>query len=371
MKKCGLIINPIAGMGGAVGLKGTDGIEILEKARELGSIPHAQERCSEALDTLSILKDNVEWITCPGKMGEIAASSASFPFRLITPSISHQTTSQDTIKAARRMTKEGVDLILFAGGDGTARDIHTAVSTSQTVIGIPAGVKIHSAVYAQNPSRAGELAVHFLENRIKRCIEAEVMDINEDDYRKGILSARLYGYLKIPFERNCLQRMKAGSSMNEKHNQEAIAHDILESLSDDYYYIVGAGSTTRPVMELLGLNGSLLGVDIVHRGQMICSDVGEAEILKTIHGKKSKIIITPIGGQGYLFGRGNQQISPAVLKEVGKENIIVIATKQKIHSLHGHPLLVDSGDQRVDLWLSNHIKVITGYHESIIYRVSR
>jgi len=175
----------------------------------------------------------------------------------------------------------------------------------------------------------------------------------------------------------------------EKHHIRELYEDIIESIEtssehylgtlvlsknplvDDHYYIVGAGSTTRSVMELLGLNGSLLGVDIVYRGQMICRDVGEAEILKTIRGKKTKIIITPIGGQGYLFGRGNQQISPAVLSEVGKENIIVIATKQKIHSLHGQPLLVDTGDEKVDLWLSDHIKVITGYHESIIYRVSR
>jgi predicted polyphosphate/ATP-dependent NAD kinase len=371
MKKCGLIINPIAGMGGSVGLKGTDGTEILERAIELGGVPGSQERCSEALEKLGSLTEKIEWITCPGKMGEEAASKAAFSFRVIERSVSGRTTAQDTRESARTMQKMGVDLILFAGGDGTARDIYDAVGTSQTVLGIPAGVKIHSAVYAQNPSRAGELATRFLQNRIRRYIEAEVMDINEEEYRNEILSARLYGYLKIPYDRSCLQRIKAGSSADEKHDQEAIAHDVVETMSDDFFYIIGAGSTTRSVMELLGLNGSLLGVDIVHRRKLICIDTGETGILMTIRGKKSIIIITPIGGQGYLFGRGNQQISPEVIRGVGRENICVIATRQKIHSLHGQPLLVDTGDLELDMWLNGHIKVITGYHESIIYRVSR
>ena len=368
MKKLGLIINPIAGMGGRVGLKGTDGSDILEKAINLGAQPWAQNRTKEALKGILSLKDRIEVVTYPQQMGEDAAIECGFSPR-VTGSISNPTTASDTKKAAKDMLDLGVDLLLFAGGDGTARDILTAVKDLIVVLGIPAGVKIHSAVYACNPVRAGELAGLYLEGKVKEVAEAEVMDIDEDNFRKGVLSARLYGYLKIPLEKRYIQNVKAASSVTERYNQEAIAAEVTGNMSDHYLYIVGPGSTTGVVMEKLNVGYSLLGVDLVYGKKLIGRDLSESELLRMTKGKKTKVIVTPIGGQGYIFGRGNQQISPDVINQVGKDNIIIIATRKKINSLYGRPLLVDTGDRNLDQYLCGYYRVITGYRESIVYRV--
>ena len=370
LKKLGLIVNPIAGMGGRVGLKGTDGLDILEKAVELGAKPQSQNRTVEVLKKLKPLKDDIELITYPGKMGEKTAIRCGFSPNIIGTITDAATTASDTRKAAKEMLDLKVDLLLFAGGDGTARDIYTAVGDSMVVLGIPTGVKIHSAVYACNPVRAGELALLFLQGKAKNILEAEVMDIDEEDYRKGRLRAKLYGYLKIPFERRYLQRVKAGSPVSEQYSQEAIAHDVTENISDEFYYIVGPGTTTRSIMEKLNLNDTLLGIDLIHKKKLVGKDLNEADLLEKIKGKKTKLIITPIGGQGYLFGRGNQQISPDVIKQVGRDNIIIVATKQKINSLYGRPLLVDTGDKAVDRLLNDYFKVITGHREAIIYKAT-
>lgn len=369
MKRLGLIINPVAGMGGRVGLKGTDGLDILEKAIKRGAKPWAQNRAKEALDNLSSLKSRIEVITYPGKMGEDVCTGCGVSPRVIG-SISVPTTASDTKRAAQDMLDLNTDLLLFAGGDGTARDIYTAVKDSLVVLGIPAGVKIHSAVYACNPVRAGELAGLYLEGKVKEVVEAEVMDIDEDNFRKGVLSARLYGYLKIPFEKRYTQRVKAGSSATEHYNQDAIAAEVIENMSDACMYIIGPGSTTGRVMEKLDLDYSLLGVDLIYRKRLVGKDLSESALLEKTSGRKTKLIVTPIGGQGYIFGRGNQQVSPVVIKHVGKDNIIIIATKQKIHSLYGRPLLVDTGDRTLDQYLCGYYRIVTGFRESIVYKVT-
>ena len=370
MKKLGLIVNPIAGMGGKVGLKGTDGANILEKAKKLGAKPESPKRTSEALDKISHISDKIEILTCADKMGEIAAVKNDFSPVIINTKKTSETTSSDTKEAAKKMAESGVDILLFAGGDGTARDIYTAIGESIVVLGIPTGVKIHSAVFANNPFKAGELTSLYLQGKVKKVREAEVMDINEEDYRRGQLSARLYGYLKIPFKKRFVQNLKSGTSESEKYNQEAIAFEVVENMSDEFLYIIGPGTTTRAVMEQLNLENSLLGVDLVHKKKMIGKDLNESELLKKINGKKTKLIITPIGGQGYILGRGNQQISPEVIKCVGKKNIIIIATKQKINSFHSNPLLVDTGEESTNQILSDYFRIITGYRESIVYRVT-
>ena len=251
----------------------------------------------------------------------------------------------------------------------TARDVYKAIGNSLLVLGIPTGVKIQSAVFARNPSAAGELCALYFQGKAKKVREAEVMDINEENFREGNLSARLYGYLKIPYRSRYVQRVKSGSSPDEKYIQEAIAGAVIESMSDAYLYIVGPGTTTRTIMEKLDLDYSLLGIDIVYKRQLVGKDLNEAEILEEIKGKKCKLIITPIGGQGYLLGRGNQQLSPEVIARVGKDNIIIVATQNKIHSLNGRPLLIDTGEKQTDQLLSGYSKVIIGSRDTIIYRV--
>ncbi len=369
MKKLGLIVNPIAGMGGRVGLKGTDGPEILKKAIKLGAEPVAQARTIVALDVITSIKEAITLVTCPHKMGEEAAIHCGFQPEIVDGISSSSTDARDTMKAAKDMLEMGVAMLLFAGGDGTARDVYKATGDSLVALGIPTGVKTQSAVFARNPSAAGELCALYLLGKAKKVHEAEVMDINEEDFREGKLSARLYGYLKIPYRSRYVQRVKSGSSPDEKYAQEAIAAAVIENMSDAHLYIVGPGTTTRTIMEKLDLDYSLLGIDIVHNRKLVGKDLSEAEILKEIAGKKCELIITPIGGQGYLLGRGNQQLSPEVLTRVGKDNIIIVATQNKIHSLNGRPLLIDTGDEKTDQLLSGYSKVIIGYRDTIIYRV--
>lgn len=370
VKKVGLIINPIAGMGGRVGLKGTDGTKILEQAKHLGAKPESQNRAIITIQKLLLIKEEIELITYPEEMGEIVVKKCGFQPKVIGSISKGKTTAVDTQKAAKDLLNLNIDLLLFAGGDGTARDIYNIIGDKIIVLGIPTGVKIHSAVFARNPSRAGELALSFLQNKIQRVKEAEVMDIDEDSFRKGIVRARLYGYLKIPYERIHVQSLKAGSPQTDSFAHEAIAEEITEKMQSDFFYIIGPGTTTRAIMEKLNLSNTLLGIDLVFNKKLIANDLNESQLTDYIQGKKTKVIITPIGGQGYLLGRGNQQLSPDIIKKIGKENIIVIATRNKINSLNGQPLLVDSGDNEVNESLCGYISIFTGYRERIIYKVA-
>lgn len=368
-KKVGLIVNPVAGLGGRVGLKGSDGLAIQRRARELGAVPVSGSRAVEALEMLRPLWDMVEIVTYPGEMGEEAAVGGGFSPIIVGSIRPGETTAEDTRRAARALCEMGVDLILFAGGDGTARDICEAIGSTVPVIGIPAGVKIHSAVFGINPASAGELATQFLRGDVSTLRDAEVMDLDEAAYRQGIVSPQLYGYLKIPYRRQLVQARKSPRLASEDAALQAIALDVIDHMLDGYLYIVGPGTTTRPILTCLGLDKTLIGVDVIQGRRLIAADANEAQLLALVEDHPAKVIVTPIGGQGYIFGRGNQPISPAVLRRVGREHIIVVSTLGKILSLNGQPLLVDTGDREVDRMLSGHMKIVTGYGERIVYRI--
>jgi len=314
--------------------------------------------------------DELEIITYPGEMGEDTARACGLEPTVIGSIKPGETTPEDTMNAAREMLRLRVGLLLFAGGDGTARDIYNAIGEELPALGIPAGVKIHSAVFGANPMSAGDLAASYLRGKVSNLREAEVMDIDEEAFRQGIVSAKLYGYLKIPFRRRLVQSLKIASRPGEKASLEAIACEVVDRMGDDCLYIIGPGSTTRAITSKLGLNKTLIGVDVVFKGKLLATDVSESQLLNLLEGRDAKIIVTPIGGQGCIFGRGNQQISPEVIKRVGRDNIIVVSTPEKINSLGGRPLWVDTGDRAVDRMLSGYTRVVTGYNEQAICKVS-
>jgi len=371
MKKLGFIVNPVAGMGGRVGLKGSDGADILQKARELGAKPEAPGRAVEALKVIARVKDSIEIITYPHEMGEDECRQAGFDPVVIGSITSGATTPEDTMEAAAQMAARGVDLILFAGGDGTARNIYNAVGERVPALGIPAGVKIHSGVYAVTPRGAGEVCALFLEGKLVNIREAEVMDIDEEAFRQGVVTAKLYGYLRVPEERRFVQSVKSGGVRAEKEALVSIVSDVVDQMeaNPDTYFIIGPGTTTRNIMDDLKLKNTLLGVDVVKNKQLVANDVAESQLWEIIKGQPAKIVVTIIGGQGHVFGRGNQQISPRIIREVGKSNIIIIATKEKLTALEGRPLLVDTGDEELNEQLAGYMRVTTGYGDYVMYQV--
>jgi predicted polyphosphate/ATP-dependent NAD kinase len=337
---------------------------------ELGATASSPRRAVEALRRIRAVADTMEIITYPCEMGEDEAKEAGLDPTVIGSIERGNTDSADTKNAAKEMLGLKVDLILFAGGDGTARDICEAVDGKVPVIGIPSGVKIHSAAFAINPEKAGDLTVKSLREDLP-LREAEVMDIDEQAFRHGRVSAKLYGYLQVPYEGSLVQYAKIGSAgtEDEEYQKNVIAAYVVSQMKDDHFYIIGPGSTTKPIGDELGIEKTLLGVDVVNKGKMITKDANESQLLKLIEGKKVKIIVTAIGGQGYIFGRGNQQISPEVIRKVGRTNIIILATKNKLNSLIGKPLLVDTGDEEVDEILTGYMKVIVGYGEEVVKKI--
>lgn len=386
-RQLGLIVNPVAGIGGRVGLKGSDGDEIQRLAREMGAQPQAQERAILAVKQLTGL-EGLQIVTYPGEMGETVVGSCGLEPHVIGRILPGKTSAQDTQNAARAMRDRGVDLLLFAGGDGTARDVYEAVGLDVPVIGIPAGVKIHSAVYATSPVHAGQLAALYLEGQIEELRESEVMDIDEDAVRCGRVSATLYGYLKVPHRGQLVQSLKMPSD-GELAALESIALDVITKMEEGRLYLVGPGTTTRAIVERLSLPKTLIGVDVIQAGgfeasgertaELIAADANEDQLLALLGADSEQaatIVVTLIGGQGYVFGRGNQQLSSNVIQAVAGdgrrpwENIMVVSTPEKLHTLGRRPLLVDTGDIELDELMTGYITVITGYNERAVRKVS-
>jgi predicted polyphosphate/ATP-dependent NAD kinase len=360
IKTLGFIVNPVAGMGGAVGLKGTDGKAILNQAIALGAKPIATQRAETFLTQLSPAKEHLKLIVGAGSMGQSQAEKCGFSCKVVGET-KKETSSEDTQNIAKGIVASGVDLLVFCGGDGTTRDILKAVDLKVPVLGVPTGVKMHSAVFAVSPQAAARVVATFLWGGLP-LREAEVMDVDEREFRQGHLSAELYGFLLSPYEPHLIQGNKMASPMTESEveNQAAIAIYINEEMKPDTIYIIGPGTTTRTISDLLDQKKTLLGVDLFQDKKIIAKDVSEKQIMQAIDGKVARIIVTPIGGQGFIFGRGNQQISAKVIRQVGLGNIVVAATKSKLDKLES--LRVDTGDATLDEQLRAHgISVVVDY----------
>jgi predicted polyphosphate/ATP-dependent NAD kinase len=367
--RIGLVVNPYAGLGGRVGLKGTDGEAVIRRALELGAVPQASLRAATALESLQRLAPEVVLLVSPGSMGKAAAEAAGMSHLVIGSVTGPWTTAADTRRLARDLCDADVELLLFAGGDGTARDIESGVGRHQAVLGIPAGVKIHSSVFAVNPQAAGEIAAAVARGMRVELIDEEVVDLDEDAYRAGRIDVRLHGVLRVPHFAGLVQSRKVPSPSTNSASLQEIATDVIERMGEDTW-VLGPGTTTRAIAERLGVAKTLVGVDVVKSQRLVASDVDEKQLISLAVKSEPRVAISPTGGQGFLFGRGNQQISPTVLRLVGRDRIEIVCAPAKLAALGGRPLLVDTGDASVDAMLVGYFAVVTGYRERSMYQVA-
>lgn len=371
--KVGLIINPIAGMGGKVALKGTDGV--VEEAIRRGAKPVALDLARLFLGELSHYEESkgIEFLTGPKGLGEYAFKGLNFKYQVVRHrEIGYRevfglmipdTTSEDT-KTLAKLMADKVDILIFAGGDGTARDVYSVVDKKVPILGIPTGVKMFSGVFASSPEDAARLLIEFLRGNAE-VVEREVLDLDENAYRRDEVKARLHGMALTPYLEALVQGSKEPTKVDECEELEALAEAVVEELEDGIYFL-GAGSTVKKIKDRLGIDGTLLGVDVVEindgKAELLIKDAQEKDLLKFVD-KNPKIIVTVVGGVNFLFGRGNQQFSAEVLRKIPKENIIVVATPSKVKK----PIRVYTGDREVDEKLKGYIRVrIAPWKERIV-----
>ncbi len=359
--RLGLIVNPIAGMGGKVALKGTDGEQVLSEARRRGAEPEANAKAARALGPLLSHAGNICVLTASGDMGQSLCERLGLPYEVAYQTPEAVTTAAGTVSAAHALAEASVALLLFAGGDGTARNICQAVGESVPVLGIPAGVKIQSAVFALTPEDAGAVAATVADGTAMTYSRREVVDLDEDAYRTGRVSAKLYGVMRIPDSPDRLQSMKQSGFSTEEGQMEAIAAYLDDKLEDDVYYAVGSGSCAKCLSRRLGLDYELLGVDVIRNRKLLAKDVTEEQLWQFAKDGGLRILVSPIGGQGFLFGRGNHQFSARVLHAVGKAGITVCAPESKLLSIADHTLRVDCGDEQTNQELHGYYKILCGY----------
>jgi predicted polyphosphate/ATP-dependent NAD kinase len=372
MHHLAFVVNPIAGMGGRVGLKGTDGV--VEEAIKRGATPVSGSKAVRMLVALSSgydkLAQNIKlkWYTCSHDMGEYSFKSARVPatdYEVIYRCPSEKTTAIDTKKACDLFLAYDVELIIFCGGDGTARDIYDVVGRKIPLLGIPAGVKMHSGIFGVNPESVAQVLIDFLNGELT-VNDAEILDLDEAKYREGEWSIRLYGYATTPHEPTYIQTGKATfEEVPDEDIKMEIAEFIIEKMesSPNTVFILGPGSTVQTIGTTIGIDTTLLGLDAVKNKQLIAKDVNEQHLLELISTyDKVELVLSPIGAQGFILGRGNLQLSAEVIKKIGLENIHIISTPSKLART---PVLrVDTGDPELDAAFRNkgYIVVINGYH---------
>jgi len=370
--KIGFIVNPIAGMGGRVGLKGTDGV--YKEAVELGAEPVAKERAEKALREM---EGGHVWLTGGGILGEEALKKY-FPKDeirvLYEPSENEmgETSPEDTHELVREFLKLGVELIVFCGGDGTARDILEEADKDVPILGIPAGVKMHSGCFGVNPEASARLFNNFIEGEAD-VSEVEIMDLDEERYREGDWEIKMHGEALSIYEPHYIQLGKQSfRSIDQEDQKTDIAHFIIEEMEEypEHLFILGPGSTTTKIHEILGLEHTVLGVDVLKNKKIVGLDVAEQDILRYVEDSVGlKIVVSMIGNQGFFLGRGNQQISPEVVKRAGLDNIYILATPTKIKRTSN--LRADTSDDELNQQIRNkgYMKVVQGFREYRLVKV--
>ncbi|MGI0148339.1 MAG: ATP-NAD kinase family protein [Thermoplasmata archaeon] len=369
MRLVAFLVNPIAGMGGRVGLKGTDGA--VEEARSRGATPIAPAKAEEMLRGLRARPQasGIDWITASGPMGEDILRAAGINATVVY-ACGSPTTARDTEGACRAFLGRNVELIVFVGGDGTARDVTSVVGTSLPILGVPSGVKMHSAVFGLHPASVATVLADFVDGQAAT-VEAEVLDLDEDRYRHGEWVVRLYATATTLHEPTLIQTGKMMfEELPDRDARDGIAEHLMEEMeeSPSTLFLLGPGGTLLHVKERLGIRGTLLGVDAVLGKGLVAADLDEAGILRLLDAHPAaKLVLSPIGAQGFVLGRGNLEVSPAVVRRIGPGNVLVVATPDKLR--HTPILRVDTGDPDLDRAFveKRYLFVVQGYHETKVH----
>jgi predicted polyphosphate/ATP-dependent NAD kinase len=370
--RVGLIVNPVAGLGARAATKGSDDIAVQQQAAARGGSPRGADRGLRALRHLGIAARRVTWLTWGGAMGEAVLAKAGLAATVLgrpdTPP-----TATDTVAAARAMRDAGAELIVFCGGDGTARDLLRAIDGSLPVLGIPAGVKMHSGVFATTPEAAADVLAALIDGGLVQATMADVRDLDEAALREGRVAPAFYGEMAVPALGGFLQHTKESGRENEALAQEEIAADVCERIREaPGLYLLGPGSTVAVIKRALGLQATLLGVDVLHGDRQVGQDVDAAWLEGYLRGHPrapATLVLSFTRGQGFLLGRGNLQLTPAVLRRVGRERLWVVGTRTKVVGLSGRPLLIDSDDVELDVAWQGLVEIVAGYQDRLWYRI--
>ena len=361
-----VVVNPDAGLGGRLGFKGSDGRAA--EARAAGAEDRAGPRMRQCLERLSELaRETIEILAWDGRMGgdwipgEYTSTGS-------TPELTDASSTSAFIRA------HSPDLFLYAGGDGTTRDIVEALGEREIpLVGVPGGVKMHSGCFATTPKAAAEVVWSFVTGDLM-VARTEVMDLDEEIYRKGEWKVKMYGEAFTPASPRWMQGAKEQVQReSEEETLEAMSSHVANLVEDnpDLMVVWGSGGTLRQMCAQLGHDSTLLGIDIQHAGKMF-NDLNEEGLLEIInkHDGEIKLLLSPMGGQGFLIGRGNLQLSPDVLRAIGIDNILGIATPAKLLGLN--ELRIDTGDEKLDAEIRSkkYLKVLQGYRTTRIIRVA-
>ena len=390
-RRIGIIVNPDAGLGGRLALKGSDGMA--EIARAKGAEDRAGPRMYEAFEHLfSIIElslvpwNNVHWLLPKGRMGdswipEKMKINGKWTNIYDTP---NATTAEDTINVVNSMIEQNVEIILYAGGDGTTRDIIGALenidSASTPILGIPAGVKMHSGSFAASPRAAAEAFAAWFSGDLL-IAQTEVMDLDETLYREGEWVVKMYAEAMSPGSPRWMQGSKQRiERVSEVEILESLGDHLRETIEDNPELLViwGSGGTLRTLGESIGFTITVLGIDVTLGNENIGTDLDENQLINTINEHKDRFkdnariltLLSPMGGQGFLIGRGNLQLSPTVIRSIGIENILAIVTPAKLATLN--TLRIDTGDINLDQQFQEkkYMKALQGYRTTRLIRIS-
>jgi len=378
MPRLGLLVNPDAGLGGRLGLKGSDGQA--EFARSQGAEDRSGPRMRAMLEHFSTIagtkSEECHWVTSDGRMGSewIPESISEIEFAHYSKG---PTSANDTSDAISSLLASGIDLLVYAGGDGTTRDIVSALSEAGSpklpVIGVPTGVKMHSGCFASSPKAAAEVLASWIGGDLL-IASTEVLDLDEELYRQGKWVVRIYAEAMTPSSPRWMQgaKMRVEAS-GEGEIVEGIAEHIEETLIEDERLVLwGSGGTLRSIGEMIGFELTTLGIDATKGSQQVGTDINEKEILEILgsHEGPVTLLLSPMGGQGFLIGRGNLQLSPSVLRKVGVEGVLGIVTPSKLLTLRS--LRIETGDDDLDRDFSEkkYLKVLQGYRTTRVLPVS-